>query len=219
MHHKFIIGTALAATGLLSGAKVSHAQIVQNGSFETPAVAANGFEYDPSGGTWTFTGPSGIVNGTGSGFVPPSAAPAGQQVAFLQFGADGTQGSISQSITLPTTGAYQLTFDAGARVDRGGNTIFNVFLGSSTIGTVTTTTAQAYTPETFTFTASAGTYDFGFAFDPTQPAGDNTALLDVVQINPVTTTPVTTTPEPSSMALLGSGLLGIAPLVRRRRSK
>ena len=43
---------------------------VGNADFETPNVGAGSFQYNPTGGTWTFAGQSDISQ-TGGGFSPP----------------------------------------------------------------------------------------------------------------------------------------------------
>jgi len=57
-------------------------------------------------------------------------------------------------------------------------------------------------------------------FTPVVPTGGNGAyfLTDNLTINNAISTPTTTTPEPSSIALLGSGLVGLVPMLRRKRS-
>lgn len=94
--------TAFAAVLLLATA-TSGAQSVTQPGFETPALAAGGFVYDPNSPTpgqsaWTFLGASGIANIPGgfSGFLSP---PEGSQVAFLQTFGSGTTASVCQDIT------------------------------------------------------------------------------------------------------------------------
>ncbi|HTI97831.1 MAG TPA: glycosyl hydrolase, partial [Dongiaceae bacterium] len=69
---------------------------VTNSSFETPRLGAGNYQYNPSGGAWTFSGASpngsGIV-ANGSGFNNPEA-PQGEQAAFVQ-----AHGTISQVIS------------------------------------------------------------------------------------------------------------------------
>ena len=93
------------------------AAIVADASFESPTEAANSYVYDPSGSVWTFSSTSGIVNPP-SGLGAP-AAPNGKQVAFLQTNRSASQyngedGTISQSISLPSTGYYSLSVEAAA---------------------------------------------------------------------------------------------------------
>lgn len=209
--------SALATAAVLAAVpSAARAQIVANGSFESPVVTdSRGYAYNPTGGSWSFIGGSGIVAGTPTPFNTPSAAPDGQQVAFLQAASDRVPSRISQSITLSSSGTFRLTFfDAGRNNPYyTGNTTFDVLLGNTVLATTSTVTGQPYTPQSVEFTAAAGTYDLAFAFNPSQPAGDNTAFLDNVQV-----TQLTSTPEPSTWALMGAGLLSLGAAVRRRRS-
>jgi len=78
------------------------------------SVGSASYQYNPTGGSWSFTGYSGIQS-NGSAWYP-AAAPDGTQTAFLQgYPGPSGLGSISQSITFSATGNYALTFQAARR--------------------------------------------------------------------------------------------------------
>ena len=84
----------------LSASAMAVSPVISNAGFEAPAVGGS-FQYNPSGGSWTFAGGTG-VSGNGSGFTAGNpAAPEGQQVAFLQ----GDYATISQAINNLQPGA------------------------------------------------------------------------------------------------------------------
>ena len=177
-------------------------QIVANGSFETPNLLSNAFQYDPSGATWLFTANSGIINAPGGGFFGP-AAPDGAQYAFLQ--SAGAPGAFSESIDFTLAGTYQLSYLVAGRSDNGqgagGDLNYQILLDSTVIATDTTNTAQPFTAQLFPFTTSAGSHTLSFEVAPGS-SGDNTAFFDVVAVQPV--------PEPRSAVLFLSGLITIA---------
>lgn len=84
-----------------------------NSGFETPALGEGNYQYNPSGGSWTFGGSPGDGSGivaNGSGFNNPNV-PQGGQAAFVQ-----GKGAISQAISGLTPGTtYAITFSAGQR--------------------------------------------------------------------------------------------------------
>jgi hypothetical protein len=86
----------------------------------------------------------------------------------------------------------------------GGTPLFTQFISLTETPTLTTFNWQGVNSVLFT---------------PTVPAGANGAyfLTDNLTINNAISTPTTTTPEPSSIALLGSGLVGLVPMLRRKR--
>jgi len=84
---------------------------VNNPSFEVPALTAAppwDYQYNPAGGTWTFTGTSGIAR-NGSAFNN-ATAPDGSQVAFIQ-----ETGSISQAVSVPANINYSVVVSAAQR--------------------------------------------------------------------------------------------------------
>jgi hypothetical protein len=155
---------------------------LQQGGFETPNVgtgAFGDFTYDPTGTAWTFSGHAGVA-GNGSGFTANNPdAPQGSQVAFLQ-----DTGSFSQSVTL-AAGAYNLTFDAAQRGNWQASTqTFQVLVDGNVVGTFTPADTSYSALTTSSFTVGAGAHTVTFTgLDPN--GGDNSALIDVVQLNPV----------------------------------
>ena len=90
--------------------------VLINGSFETPSIGAGNFQYNSTGGTWSFIGKSGLQS-NGSAFGSPNA-PVGTQTALIQ--TSGTLVSnISQSFTIKRKGLYRLRFFAAARFNPG----------------------------------------------------------------------------------------------------
>ena len=84
---------------------------IANAGFESPALGT-GFQYRPTGASWTFTGNAG-ESGNHSGFTAGNPnAPQGTQVAFVQ-----ATGSFSETIANWTPGSYQISFQAAQRAN------------------------------------------------------------------------------------------------------
>jgi Alpha-L-rhamnosidase N-terminal domain./Fibronectin type III domain./Bacterial alpha-L-rhamnosidase. len=159
---------------------------ILNFGFEAPGIGA--YQYNPSGGTWTFTAQSGS-NGSGisannSAFTSGNPnAPQGGQVAFLQ----GT-GTVSQTLIGLLAGAiYQITFSAAQRnkiygSQQAGQT-WQLQLDGTNIGTYAPPeSAQSYADYRATFTAStASSHTISFVGTNTN-GGDNTVFIDDVRL-------------------------------------
>jgi hypothetical protein len=195
-------------SALLTLSSDSPGQIITNESFEIPNIPTNSFEYNPSGATWIFTGNSGLIDGTGSGFLS-QPSPDGLQHAFLQF--SGSPSSFSQSISLASDSLYRLTFlDAGRRdntIGAFGNLPYDVLIDATVIGSRTTTTGEAFTTRTFDFFATAGAHSITFR-TTSAPTSDNTAFFDSVTIAAV--------PEPATAVTICAGLSLVLTQRRRR---
>lgn len=155
---------------------------VGSSSFEAPFVGTNlfnAFQYTPAviAGTqqWAFSGHAGVA-GNVSGFTEGNAnAPAGTQVAFVQYNTS----SISQTLNFPSSGNYTLTVKAAlrGRWNAGSQTV-QVTVDGAVVGSFTPA-STSYQTFTIPFTASQG--DHQIAFKGTSTA-DATALIDDVVI-------------------------------------
>jgi len=109
--------TDLSINHQLSVAAPDQTPTITNDSFENPSVGSAGYQYNPVGGNWNFTGYSGIQsNGSTWG---GANAPDGMQTAFLQGTpntSNATLGSISQSVNFIAAGTYVITFQAARRL-------------------------------------------------------------------------------------------------------
>jgi predicted alpha-1,6-mannanase (GH76 family) len=153
---------------------------IANYSFETPSEGTS-YQYNPTGGSWTFSGASGI-QGNGSAWGAPTA-PAGTQTAFLQSATGLTDGSITQTISLPSAGSYTLSFAAALRATPHNGTIsINVLVDGTVVGSCSPTTTSSFTSYvTSPFTiATAGNHTVQFAAVGT--AVDSSVFLDAIGI-------------------------------------
>ena len=151
----------------------------QNFGFEIPSLGTGGYQYNPSGASWTFLNNSGI-SGNASGFTSANPnTPEGTQVAFLQ----GAGSSISQSIAFPA-GSYQVAFLAAQRANypQVAQT-FNVTLDGQEIGSFappqSATNYAFYT--TSSFSVTNGNHTLAFVGTDTNGSFD-TIFLDDVQV-------------------------------------
>jgi hypothetical protein len=95
----------------VSGLPVRNA--VPNAGFETSGALSNGlYGYTPTGGSWAFSGYSGIAT-NGSAFGSPTA-PEGTRVAFLQTTPSGT-GFFSQTLPDLKPGLYRVRLRVAQR--------------------------------------------------------------------------------------------------------
>ena len=153
-----------------------------NFGFETPNIGS--YQYNPSGGSWTFSAQSGA---NGSGITANNSlfntgnpnVPQGIQSAFLQ----GT-GVVSQAVSGFIPGLkYTMTFAAAQRAtyQNGGQT-WNLKLDNSVVKNFSSSaSATNYLDYTTNFTATAATHTLAFVGTDLL-GGDNTVFLDNVRL-------------------------------------
>jgi len=207
----------------------AHANLLTNGSFEIPVVPAGGFANFFTGSTaisgWTVTGPSAsIVSGTyspGGGFTFPAEDPTPKS-QWLDLTGDVSNQfeGVKQTVTTVPGTNYNLSFWVGnifgPTVGWGSTSTVEVRVNGIDVGHKTNSTVSSTLSwEQFTIPFTATSASTTIEFDNLDPTSDNSNGLDNVDLEVAGTSPV---PEPSSLLLLGSGLLSLAGFVRRRLS-
>jgi hypothetical protein len=164
-------GTATSdKTAFVDRVTLAPADIIPvNSGFEAPALGT-GFQYAPSGGTWSFTASAGIA-ANGSAFQPPTT-PQGTQAALLQ-----STSTISQSVPGFVAGqGYTVVFSA---VQRPGNSQTVEVLVDGVVKATVTPGSSWATAATPIFTTATGAHDVAFR---SIVSGDQTAFVDDVRI-------------------------------------
>jgi PEP-CTERM motif len=184
-----LAAVAFAVTTLSAG--VAQANLIVNGSFETGDFTG-----------WTLTGNTGFtgVECPGAGFAGPGD---GNCDAFL--GPVGSNGTLSQTFPTVVGQVYSISFDF--QPDGGVTSFFSaVWDAQPALFSVTNPAASSY--QVLTFNALATTLTTSLSFNFRDDPGF--LKLDSVSV---------TVPEPSTLALFGAGLAGLAAFRRRRKAK
>ncbi|SBW06822.1 right-handed parallel beta-helix repeat-containing protein [uncultured Dysgonomonas sp.] len=146
--------------------------IFNNAGFEVPALAEE-YQYQPSGGYWTFRKNSGIsVNG---GAFNPPAIKEGKQIAFLQ-----GDGEISNYIYL-SAGSYKLSFSAAYRNSSGIGQGVAIYINNNKIGgdisLTSGTNFENYESDSFSVETGINLIEIRGTY-----TGDKTAFLDNINV-------------------------------------
>jgi hypothetical protein len=232
MFHRSSLTVLAAAIFTTCGSVSLQANVITNGSFESPVVPVGSYLDYASGSTaipgWTVVGAAGgvsIVNGTTIELGVSFPAEDGAQ--YLDLTGDGTNAveGVEQTFSTTIGTNYTVTFWVGNVDNPGSNpssgwgttSTVNVKLGGlggtlldSVTNSMTNSTTQTWEMFTTSFAASGSTTTIDFLNG--DPANDNTNGLDNVSI-----TATSTTPEPSSVVLLGSAL-GVLAFWSRKRT-
>jgi hypothetical protein len=186
--------SGVTSIGLLPGPiRLLPPNTLNDGNFDTPGLAANTYQYSPTGSPWQFspvTGSSGGgVSTNGSAFTNGNPNAPTAQVAFLQ-----VNGSISQSVSF-TPGSYSLWFlDAQRGNAQSSFQAINVLVDGKLLDAVVPSSTQYQAHQTGNFSITTkGTHTIQFqGVNPI--GGNNTAFLTEVQIRSNVTVPSPTDP-------------------------
>jgi hypothetical protein len=223
------------AAALLAATGIAKADIVANGSFSTGDLTSwTATPPPPGGGTTPGIGITVITLGppgpsTLFGDLVPDDGAINHAVYFVD---DNANEMLSQTVTLAANTQYNLTFDlfgivSGATnsnnfelVDSLGSVIASSCFANAPLAGCSSVAVGVWTPELLQFTTGAATsYTLDFAFTAGSTPAKDVALTNISIQAPAGTTTNAVTPEPSSIALLGTGLLAAAGALRRRLVK
>ncbi len=192
MRQKALLAVFALVAVLLVGAPTAFAtNLLTNGSFETADLTG-----------WTLGGAGGafVVNGP---FYAYSSAEDGTYYAVM--GPVGGDGTLSQTFSDTAGQHYTFSFWFASVGDSPSD--FSAYWdgGTPLLSLTDPNTGAAWSEYSFDVVGTGSdTIQFAFRDDPAYMALDN------VSVSPVTT------PEPSSLLLLGSGLLTVGGVIRRK---
>lgn len=196
-----LVLTIAAALTLCGTAAAAPVNLVTNGSFEQGTLGIGSFQ----GWQTTLGDSSTFVDSSGQTGTKFGQATDGKWAAYFgSFAADGGA-SIAQSLATTAGQLYTVTFDLAN--DNGGQAASNSFaayFGTALLFSATNLSNQDFVHRQLAFQATSATTVLRF----TGYNDQSYAELDNVSVT-------ASTPEPSTFALLGTGLLGIVGSVKR----
>lgn len=231
VYQKLIItSVSVFYAAFLSATSLAHANLLTNGSFETPTVTVGGFTIFGTGSAlitgWTVTGPQGTAVGIVSGSfaqngVTFQALDGIQWLDLTGLNSNSTEG-VSQAVATTSGHVYQLSYFIGNTTGGGifGSTsTVNVFLNGVQTFNDTNSNASAsslnWAPFSHTFTANSALTTL--LFQNGDPSGDNSNGLDNVVLLDIGSGPGNSVPEPASLELFVVGLASLG--FTRKRGK
>ncbi len=192
-----IVATALALCICVVGAPATFAQnLLTNGNFGTGDFTG-----------WT-TGGNFTDSGVTSGAFYDYTGGQGGSTYYAYLGPVSTPGTLSQ--TFSDTAGAQYTFSFWfASVGDNPSSFSASWDGNTLLSLTNPNTGANWSQYTYTETGTGSdTISFSFRDDPGYMALDNVSVTEQ--------TSSSSTPEPSSLILLGSGVLGLGGFVRRK---